>query len=128
MERRRVLALAASAALVIVVAAAIATVAATGSRDEKAAAIVVPDPDTVYDPVREGEVLPDGYRVALPRESIEPVYAPEFAGASEVDWPPAMLVVGVAGESSAKAYPVTHLNSREMVLDSLEGSPILVSW
>lgn len=128
MERRRMLALAASAALVVVVVAAIATSAGTGSGGSEGATIVVPDPEAVYDPVRVGAALPDGYRVALPRESIEPVYAPEFTDASGVDWPADMLVVGVAGESSAKAYPVTHLNSREMVLDSLEGTPILVSW
>jgi hypothetical protein len=37
-------------------------------------------------------------------------------------------VIGVAGTNSAKAYPVTHLNQREMVVDSLEGIPILVTW
>jgi hypothetical protein len=37
-------------------------------------------------------------------------------------------VIGVAAAETAKAYPVTHLNSREMVIDSLDGIPILVSW
>ncbi len=90
--------------------------------------IVAPPPDGVYNPVLAGEPLPDGYRVALRRDAILPVYNPEFAGASDVDWPEDMLVIGVAGEGTAKAYPVTHLNSREMVIDSLDGIPILVSW
>ena len=38
------------------------------------------------------------------------------------------LQATLAGETEAKAYPVTHLNSREMVIDSLEGIPILVTW
>jgi hypothetical protein len=39
-----------------------------------------------------------------------------------------MLIIGVSGTSEAKAYPVTHLNQREMVLDYIDGEPILVSW
>lgn len=90
---------------------------------------VVPvDPASVYDPVKAGENLPDGYRQGLERDQIVPVYAPAFTAASEVDWPSDMLVIGVAGTNSAKAYPVTHLNQREMVVDSLEGIPILVTW
>lgn len=90
--------------------------------------IVPPAPDAIYDPTLAGESLPEGYRVALPRDAILPVYNPKFTAAESVDWPEDMLVIGVAGDQTAKAYPVTHLNSREMVIDSLEGIPILVSW
>jgi len=86
------------------------------------------DPDSVYDPVRAGERLPQGYRPLLGRDQIAPVYSPVFTSPDNVDWPFDSLVIGVSGEKEAKAYPVTHLNRREMVIDSLEGIPILVTW
>jgi hypothetical protein len=89
---------------------------------------VLADPDEVYDPVKAGEPTPDGYRQVLRRDSILPVYDPAFTSAGSIDWPDDSLVIGVAGSETAKAYPVTHLNSREMVVDSLDGIPILVSW
>lgn len=96
--------------------------------DGSPAPLTPADPATVYDPVAAGEPLPAGYRPLLDRDQITPVYAPEFTSAGEVDWPPDMLVIGVASDETAKAYPVTHLNSREMVIDSLDNDPILVSW
>ncbi len=90
--------------------------------------VVRSDPGEVYDPVRAGEPTPPGYRQLLNRDQILPVYDPVFTSASLVDWPAGMLVIGIAGEETAKAYPVTHLNQREMVIDSLEGTPLLVSW
>ncbi|MCP4248223.1 MAG: hypothetical protein GY778_14350, partial [bacterium] len=63
------------------------------------------DPATVYDPVAAGEPLPSGYRPLLDRDQIAPVYNPEFTSADGVDWPPDMLVIGVAGSRTAKAYP-----------------------
>ena len=86
------------------------------------------DPNDVYDPVKAGEPIPPGYRQLLDRDQILPVYNPVFTRADLVDWPAGMLVIGVSGEETAKAYPVTHLNQREMVIDSLDGSPLLVSW
>ncbi len=86
------------------------------------------DPNEVYDPVKAGEPIPPGYRRLLDRDQILPVYNPVFTRADLVDWPAGMLVIGVSGEETAKAYPVTHLNQREMVIDSLDGIPLLVSW
>ncbi len=86
------------------------------------------DPGDVYDPVKAGEPLPLGYRQLLDRDQILPVYDPVFTSSSLVDWPTEMLVIGISGEETAKAYPVTHLNQREMVIDSLEGIPLLVTW
>ncbi len=86
------------------------------------------DPNNVYDPVKAGEPTPPGYRQLLDRDQILPVYDPVFTSASLVDWPAEMLVIGISGEETAKAYPVTHLNQREMVIDSLGGIPLLVSW
>lgn len=86
------------------------------------------DPNATYDPVRAGEEAPEGFRQLLFRDQITPVYEPEFTTADQLDWPDDMLVVAVAGTSQSKAYPVTHLNQREMVIDYIDGEPILVSW
>ncbi len=93
-----------------------------------APALALADPATVYDPVKAGEPLPASYRQLLDRDQIEPVYDPVFVPGGQVDWPDSMLVIGVAAADTAKAYPVTHLNKHEMVIDSLDGDPILVSW
>lgn len=117
-------------ALLVVVVVVVASIVGPLRQEPTAAdpPIAPVDPDSVYDPVKAGEDLPEGYRQGLERDQIVPVYAPVFTAASEVDWPSDMLVIGVAGTNSAKAYPVTHLNQREMVVDSLEGIPILVTW
>ena len=86
------------------------------------------NPAEVYDPVRGGEEPPTGFRQLLVRDQIAPVYDPVYTHPASVDWPIDSLVLGVAGAETAKAYPITHLNQREMVIDSLEGIPILVTW
>jgi hypothetical protein len=90
--------------------------------------IPVVDVDAVYDPINAGDPVPEGFRQLLGRDQIEPVYDPVFTTADQVDWPSEMLVVGVASGETAKAYPITHLNQHEMVIDHIDGSPILVSW
>jgi hypothetical protein len=100
-----------------------------GTSEEQAATGVAPasvPPIGVYDPVAAGEPLTDGYRPLLDRDQIRPVYDPVFT--TEVDWPAESLVIGVADGGRAKAYPLTLLNQREMVIDSLGDTPILVSW
>ena len=89
---------------------------------------VLADPNEVYDPVKAGEVIPRGFRQVLPRDAIVPVYAPEFVGAASIDWDGSTLVIGLELDGAAKAYPVSHLNRREMVVDSLAGIPVLVTW
>ncbi len=84
--------------------------------------------DGVYDPVRAGEPTPDGYRQLLPRDAIRPVYNPTFKDAASTDWADDALVIGVELDGEAKAYPVSFLNRREMVIDWIGGTPILVSW
>lgn len=81
----------------------------------------VPDPST-------GDGLPDGYRNLLTRDAIPPIYAPTYRTADETDWPDDTLVLGVALEGEARAYPIRVLNHREMVLDRLGGTPILATW
>lgn len=88
----------------------------------------IANPADVYDPAAAGEPLPEGYRDLLGRDRIHPVYEPTFVDADEVEWADNTDVIGVAGLNEAKAYPVSHLNFREMVIDDIEGIPILVSW
>lgn len=85
-------------------------------------------PSSAYNPVLAGERLPADFRQLLPRDAIRPVYDPTFASAAEVDWPDSTDVIGVEIDGEAKAYPVDHLNGRELVIDELGGIPILVSW
>lgn len=86
------------------------------------------DPRAVYDPVRAGEDLPDGFRQLLGRDAIRPIYLPTFVAAGQAGWDDDTLVIGVAKDGEAKAYPVSFLNRREMVNDSIAGIPILVTW
>ncbi len=86
------------------------------------------DPGDTYDPVRAGEDLPSGYRQLLRRDAILPIYDPEFVRADDSPWPGNALVIGVGLGDEAKAYPVSFLNRREMVIDSIAGIPILVTW
>jgi len=88
----------------------------------------VPDPNTIFDPVRAGEELPQGFRQLLPRDGIAPVYDPQFTLADGVDWPQESLVIGVNLEGEARAYPVGFLNRREIVNDNHRGIPTLVTW
>lgn len=87
----------------------------------------LPPPD-LYDPVRAGEQLPQGYRRSLPRDAIFPVYDPSFIAANETDWSDDILVIGIELEGEARAYPVGFLNRREIVIDDHRGIPTLVTW
>lgn len=86
------------------------------------------DPGEVYDPVAAGEALPPGYRRVVARDVIRPVYQPQFVPAGEAGWDDTTLVLGVAVEGEAHAYPINVLNHREMVIDRIGGVPILSSW
>jgi hypothetical protein len=86
------------------------------------------DPTGVYNPVLAGEPLPDGFRQILPRDAIAPVYEPEFVDGRDIVWPDDAQVIGVSSGGEAKAYPVSFLNGREMVVDEIDGIPILVTW
>ena len=86
------------------------------------------DPLSAYNPVLAGESLPADFRQILPRDAIRPIYDPTFVGSDGVNWPDSTDVIGVEINGEAKAYPVDHLNGRELVVDELGGEPILVSW
>ena len=136
MDERRARIRALVVALALMVGVGVAALQLLTSQDGSTTEIalvedgVVPvvDVAAAYDPVKAGDPLPDGFRQLLGRDQIEPVYNPVFTAADHVDWPLDSLIIGVAGPDTAKAYPVTHLNQHEMVIDHLEGMPILVSW
>lgn len=64
----------------------------------------------------------------IPYDGIRPIYDPVFTTADDAPFHPDELVMGVAVDGTAKAYPVTVLRFREMVNDELAGIPILVTW
>jgi len=75
----------------------------------------------------ETDVLSRMDRV-LPRDAIAPVYRPRFVSAAQARLRPTELVLGVAINGESRAYPITVLNSREMVNDVVGGVPILATW
>jgi hypothetical protein len=87
------------------------------------------EPRTAYDPVEAGESLPSGFRQLLRRDAILPIYDPKFVADELNDaWDDNTLVIGIAIDGDIKAYPVRFLNRREMVVDSVAGIPVLVTW
>jgi hypothetical protein len=74
--------------------------------------------------------VPDDIRVnwLIPWDGILPIYKPEFAPAEQAPLQDDELIIGVAWDGEAKAYPITVLRSREMVNDELAGIPTLVTW
>ena len=120
----RVGALLSSLALLILTAWAFAP-AGTGSGAAPGTRVGATD---AYNPVIAGELLPDGFRQLLPRDAIAPIYNPQFVSSDLAGWPDDAEVIGVAGAEEAKAYPVSFLNRREMVIDEIGGDPILVTW
>ena len=86
------------------------------------------DPDQVYDPFKEGEALPRGYRQVIDRDDIRPIYDPTYVAAADANWPDDLLVIGVEINGDARAYPIGFLTRREMVIDEIGGDPVLVTW
>jgi hypothetical protein len=117
----------AAVGLVIAVAAGAVTVLIPSGDDELAPATRV-EPGEVYDPVRAGEDVPEGFRQLLSRDSIRPIYDPQFVSAEEAPWTETTLVIGVEVDGDARAYTVAYLGRREMVNDVVGGEPLLVSW
>ncbi len=64
----------------------------------------------------------------LPFDGIRPVYDPQFATAADAPLDDNELIIGIALDGEAKAYPISVLNFREMVNDELAGIPTLVTW
>ena len=87
-----------------------------------------PDTTQIYDPSRSGDPIPRGFRQLLARDAIRPIYEPEFVTAEATPWRDDTLVIGIEQDGDAKAYPVSFLDGREMVIDSIAGIPVLVTW
>ncbi|MBV7335834.1 DUF3179 domain-containing protein [Chloroflexi bacterium TSY] len=68
------------------------------------------------------------YNQLLSRDSIRPIYDPIFVTPDEADLDDQELILGVTLDGEAKAYPLLVLNAREMVNDTLAGTPILATW
>jgi hypothetical protein len=64
----------------------------------------------------------------IPWDGIRPIYDPEFASAAEAPLDDEELVLAISLDGEAKAYPISVLQSREMVNDELAGIPILATW
>ncbi len=64
----------------------------------------------------------------LPRDGIRPIYDPQFVPWDQAIIDPEELVMGVAINGDARAYPVGVLRSREMVNDVVGGTPVLITW
>lgn len=86
------------------------------------------DAGSLYDPVRAGEELPQGFRQLFGRDAIRPVYEPTFVAAEDAGWTDSTLVVALEIDGDARAYPVSHLNRREIVNDHVGNTPVLVTW
>ena len=73
---------------------------------------------------------PNNYEIPqlIPFDGIRPVYDPQFSSAADAPLHDDELVLGVAWDGEAKAYPITVLRFREMVNDELAGIPTLVTW
>ncbi len=67
-------------------------------------------------------------RQVLTRDEILPIYQPRFAPAQAARIRDDELVLGITTRGQSKAYDVSTLNAREMVVDYLAGTPILVTW
>jgi hypothetical protein len=85
-------------------------------------------PMNVYDPVAAGEPTPPGFRQLLSRDGIRPIYEPVLVEADDIDWDDDTLVIGVAIDGDARAYPVRALNRREMVNDRIGETLLLATW
>ena len=62
------------------------------------------------------------------RDDIPPIYAPQFVAAADADLADDALIIGLAVNGAARAYPLGILYRRELVNDVVGGVPVLVSW
>jgi hypothetical protein len=72
--------------------------------------------------------LPMGFEQSLPFDGIFPIYNPFFVNADEAPLQDDELILGIAWDGEAKAYPITVLRFREMVNDELAGIPTLITY
>lgn len=65
-----------------------------------------------------------------PRDGIPSLNSPKFISVEQADHllKPDDMVMGIAADGVAKAYPIRILNWHEVVNDEIVGQPVLVSW
>jgi hypothetical protein len=110
----------------ITLALLLLTACAVNDSQEKSAVGNTP-PQRENIPVESSDPIPGWYQL-LPFDGINPIYNPQFISREEANLQDGELIMGVAWEGVAKAYPVTVLRHREMVNDEMAGVPYLVSW
>lgn len=64
----------------------------------------------------------------LPRDAIPAIDDPEFLPASQSNYAPNELVIGVAIDGEARAYSIPYLSRHEIVNDSFGDTHISVTW
>ena len=74
----------------------------------------------------KAEALP-GVKAVVTRDDFHDLPS-EFVPAGDSGWGDGTLVLGVEVDGESRAYPVAYLNRREMVIDEIGGTPLLVSW
>ena len=81
-------------------------------------------------PTRQNDLADQEYfwNQLLRPDDILPIYDPEFAAAEQSPYSDDELVIGVEINGEAKAYSIGVLNRREMVNDTVGGTPVLVTW
>jgi len=99
---------------------------ATTSSETTASSETTTSSETTNRRVEVGEI--GRFPQLLPFDGIRPVYDPQFATAEEAPLDDMELIIGIAIDGEAKAYPISVLNFREMVNDELAGIPTLVTW
>ena len=115
---------------VILIAAAVSALvvfAACASGDPPIPTAAPLPPTATMEPTLPAIDLGRLYQV-LETDEIEPVYDPVFETAGRTRLGDEQLVMGVAINGEAKAYPVSLLQFREMVNDEVGGTPVLVTW
>ena len=90
----------------------------------------IQEPDDSVAAINRQVLIEDNYSFgfSVGIDSIQPIYSPEFAPVSEAPLEDNELVLGIAWDGKAKAYPISVLRYREMVDDELAGIPTLVTW
>ena len=66
--------------------------------------------------------------LSISRDSIRPIYEPQFVSASDAGLGDDDLVMGVTIDGDSRAYPIGILTFREMDNDVVGDIPLLVSW
>lgn len=92
----------------------------------------VPLNDVVFD-LFDGSYVPfpDATNTLIEqmRDAIVPIYEPSYGGSDDGDWlPDRELIIGYVGEDASYAYPVRMLNFHELVTDTIDDVPLLVTY